>query len=137
MSADGFRERNLDMLREGQAALNVAFGAILSAYAGNSLAEIDNGPFDHAALGRFFIAVAVFILGLCVGNAMILRGEYRLAALLLGFGLIGAVFADEAGRKLGFETAILRLLASTWFVALLASNALLTFIHYIHHRNRK
>lgn len=133
----GFRERNLEMLREGQAALNVAFSAILSAYVGNSLAEIDNAPFDHGALARFFVAVAVFILGLILGNSLLLRGEHRLATFLLVAGLIGAAFAHEAGRKLGFETSILRLLAITWFVALLASNALLTFIHYLHHRNRK
>lgn len=70
-----FTTRNVAMLREAQAALNVAFGAILSAYVGISLAEIDNHPFDHHVLARFFIALAVFILGLSVGNSLILRGE--------------------------------------------------------------
>ena len=131
---EAFRERNVEVLREGQNALNVAFGAILSAYIGNSLAEIDNRPFDHTALAWFFIFVAVFILGLCVGNTVILRGEFRLGALFLVLGAIGAVLAHNQGRHLGFEVIILRILAFCWVAALLGSNALLTTINYIHHR---
>jgi hypothetical protein len=58
----GFRRRITHVLTEAQNALNVAFGAILSAYIGNSLAEIDNRPFDHVALAKFFMLLAVFIL---------------------------------------------------------------------------
>lgn len=134
---DGFRERNVEVLREGQNALNVAFGAILSAYIGNSLAEIDNHPFDHATLAKFFIYVAIFILGLCVGNSVILRGEFKFGAVLLVIGAIGAMLAHGAGRDMGFEVVILRLLASCWIVALLGSNALLTSVNYLHHRNLK
>lgn len=134
---DGFRESNVEVLREGQNALNVAFGAILSAYIGNSLTEIDNRPFDHVALAWFFIFVAIFILGLCVGNVVILRGEYRLGALFLGCGAVGAALAHSQGRLLGFEVVILRLLAFCWVAALLGSNALLTAVNYIHHRRFK
>jgi len=132
---DGFRERNVEVLREAQNALNVAFGAILSAYVGNSLAEIDNHAFDHALLGRFFIFVAIFILGLCVGNSVILRGEYKFGALFLGVGAIGAVLAYRSGNGLGFEVVVLRLLAFCWIAALLGSNAILTAINYVRHRN--
>ena len=131
-----FRTRNAQVLREAQNALNVAFGAILSAYIGNSLAEIDNHPFDHHSLARFFIAIAVFILGLCVGNSVILRGEYRLGVVFLGIAAIGATVAHHEGRLLGFEVVILRLLAGCWVVSLLASDAIVTAINYIHHRNR-
>ena len=132
---DGFRERNVEVLREAQAALNVAFGAILSAYIGNSLAEIDNRPFDHTLLAKFFIYVAIFILGLCVGNSVILRGEFKFGAVFLGVGAIGAVLAHSAGRSMGFEVVILRLLASCWIIALLGSNALLTSVNYLRHRS--
>ena len=124
------------MLREAQAALNVAFGAILSAYVGISLAEIDNHPFDHHVLARFFIALAVFILGLSVGNSMILRGEFRLSAIFLILALVAAVFAHHEVTVLRFEGAILRILAGCWVVALLGSNVVLTAINYLHHRNR-
>ena len=132
-----FWERNIEVLREGQNALNVAFGAILSAYVGNSLAEIDNRPFNHVALGWFFIFVAIFILGLCVGNAVILRGEFKLGAAFLAIGTVGAVLAHSEGRVIGFEVVVLRLLALCWVVALLGSNALLTIVNYVHHRNIK
>ncbi|WP_295560794.1 hypothetical protein [uncultured Sphingomonas sp.] len=131
-----FTTRNVAMLREAQAALNVAFGAILSAYVGISLAEIDNHPFDHHVLARFFIALAVFILGLSVGNSLILRGEFRLSAIFLMLALIAAVFAHHEGTVLRFEGAILRILAGCWVVALLGSNIALTAINYLHHRNR-
>jgi len=124
------------MLREAQAALNVAFGAILSAYVGISLAEIDNHPFDHHVLARFFLAVAVFILGLAVGNSMILRMEFRLGLTLMGIALAAAVYAYHEAAVLGFEGAILRILAGCWVVALLGSNAALTAINYLHHRKR-
>jgi hypothetical protein len=118
-----FLRRNVAILQEAQVALNIAFGAILSAYIGNSLAEIDNRPFDH-------------VLGLCLGNSFILRGEYRVGSLFLTVALVAAVFAHTEGRTLGFEVVILRLLSVCWFVALLGSDAVLTVINYIHHRNR-
>ncbi|MGH6616966.1 hypothetical protein [Sphingomonas sp.] len=137
VTPEGFYARNLEVLREAQTALNVAFGAILSAYIGNSLAEIDNGPFDHTALAKFFVFIAIFIIGLCVGNSVILRGEFRLGVLFLIIAAGAAVAAHSQGRSLGFEVAILRILAGCWVGALLGSNAVLTAIHYIHHRNRK
>ena len=137
MNESRFLRRNVAILQEAQVALNIAFGAILSAYIGNSLAEIDNHPFDHAVLARFFLLVAVFILGLCLGNSFILRGEYRVGLLFLSVALVAAGFAHEEGRTLGFEVVILRLLSACWFVALLGSDAVLTAINYIHHRNRK
>jgi uncharacterized membrane protein YiaA len=130
----GFRRRITHVLTEAQNALNVAFGAILSAYIGNSLAEIDNRPFDHVALAKFFMLLAVFILGLCVGNSLLLRGEYRFAAVLLAVGAGGALLAHEVGRVLGFEVVILRILATCWIVALLGSNLILTLFLYLHHR---
>jgi hypothetical protein len=133
----GFRERNVEVLREAQAALNVAFGAILSAYIGNSLADIDNGPFDHMLLAKFFVLIAVFILGLCVGNAVILRGEFFMGGLFLMGSLAAALFAHHAGAQLGFEVSILRILSACWVLGLLGSNAVLTTINYVHHRNRK
>jgi uncharacterized membrane protein YiaA len=134
MNRIGFRRRITHVLTEAQNALNVAFGAILSAYIGNSLTEIDNRPFDHAALAQFFMMLAVFILGLCVGNSLLLRGEYRFAAILLAVGAIAAVLAHATGRTLGFEVVILRILATCWVVALLGSNLILTFSLYLHHR---
>ncbi len=130
----GFRRRTTHVLTEAQNALNVAFGAILSAYIGNSLAEIDNAPFDHHALARFFLGLAVFILGLCVGNSLLLRGEFRPAALLLLIGAVGAVFAHAEGQALGFEVVVLRILCGCWVSALLGSNLILTLFLYIHHR---
>jgi hypothetical protein len=134
---DSFRQRNVEVLREAQAALNVAFGAILSAYVGNSLAEIDNRAFDHVLLAKFFVLIALFILGLCVGNAVILRGEFMMGALFLAGALVAALFAHHAGAQLGFEVVVLRVLTACWVFGLLGSNAALTAINYIHHRNRK
>lgn len=132
-----FRARNRRVLTEAQSAVNVGFGAILSAYVGNSLAEIDNHPFDHHALARFFLLVAAFILCLCVGNSVILRGEYKLGAgFLLAAGIV-AFFAYGEGKLLGFEVVILRLLTGCWAIALLGSDAVLTLINYIHHRDAK
>lgn len=131
-----FRTRNTQVLREAQNALNIAFGAILSAYVGNSLAEIDNRTFDHHALARFFIAVAVFILGLCVANSAILRGEYRLGMIFAALALSGAAAAHHEGATLGFEVIVLRVLAGCWVVSLIGSNAVLTAINYLHHRKR-
>ncbi|WP_206362096.1 hypothetical protein [Sphingomonas montana] len=129
-----FRRRNAETLREAQNALNVAFGAILSAYVGNSLADIDNRPFDHVRLAGFFILIAVFILGLCVSNVMMMRREWALSAFFLGGGLVAAVFAHELGREVGFEVVVLRILTLCWVVALLGSNAMLTLIVWLHHR---
>ncbi|MCI4589773.1 hypothetical protein MOK15_06670 [Sphingobium sp. BYY-5] len=135
VSIDRFRERNVDILREAQNALNIAFGALLSAYAGNSLADIDNHPFDHVMLAQFFVAVALFILGLCVGNNVILRGEFKLGAVFISLSVVCGLWAHHAGRMLGFEVVILRLLTATWLFALLVSDAALTVIVYLHHRN--
>jgi len=123
-----------DTLRDGQEALNVAFGAVLSAYIGNSLAEIDNRPFAHGLLAEFILCLAVFILGLCVGNAALLRGNYWFAAVLLLIGAAGGVVAHEVGRRLGFEVAILRILALCWVGSLLGSNVVLSLFVYLHHR---
>ena len=131
-----FVTRNVAVLREAQNALNVAFGAILSAYVGVSLTEIDNWPFDHAVLARFFLGLAVFILCLCVGNSVILRGDYRLGAVFLVLAGGAAAAAHHEALVLGFEGAILRILSACWVVGLLGSNAALTAINYIHHRNR-
>jgi hypothetical protein len=136
VTSRAFVAHNVEVLREAQNALNVAFGAILSAYVGASLSEIDNHPFDQHVLARFFLALAVFILGLCVGNSVILRGEYRLGVLFLGFAAGAAVIAHHEAYELGFQPAILRILSGCWIVALLGSNAVLTAINYIHHRNR-
>jgi hypothetical protein len=131
-----FGARNVAVLREAQTALNVAFGAILSAYVGVSLSEIDNHPFDHHALAWFFLGLAVFILGLSVGNSVILRGDYRLGAVFLVLAAVAAIAAHWQAVALGFEGAILRILSACWIVGLLGSNAALTAINYIHHRNR-
>ncbi len=131
-----FVTRNVAVLREAQNALNVAFGAILSAYVGVSLTEIDNRPFDHAVLARFFLGLAVFILCLCVGNSVISRGDYRLGAVFLVLAGGAAAAAHHEALVLGFEGAILRILSACWVVGLLGSNAALTAINYIHHRNR-
>ncbi|WP_267435951.1 hypothetical protein [Sphingomonas sp. GM_Shp_1] len=131
-----FSARNTAVLREAQGALNVAFGAILSAYVGVSLSNIDNHPFDHHTLARFFLGVAGFILCLCVGNSVILRGEFRLGIAFLLLGAAAAYVGLMEARHLGFETAILRILSGCWIVALLGSNAVLTAINYLHHRDR-
>ncbi|MEG3082608.1 hypothetical protein U1707_03060 [Sphingomonas sp. PB2P12] len=136
VSDRAFVSRNIAVLREAQAALNVAFGAILSAYVGVSLSEIDNHPFDHHVLARFFIGIAVFILCLCVGNSVIMRAEFRLGAMFLIFSAVAGYCAHHEALRLGFEGAILRILAASWVVSLLGSNAVLTAINYIHHRNR-
>lgn len=133
----GFRESNTKILTEAQNALNIAFGAILSAYVGISLAEIDNKPFDHSLLARFFVALAIFILCLSLGNSVTLRGEYRLGSMFLALGAIAAVVAHGTGRTLGFEVVILRVLAVCWVTALLGSNAVLTAINYLHHRKKR
>ncbi|WBO24586.1 hypothetical protein [Sphingomonas abietis] len=122
------------VLRDAQEAVNVAFGAILSAYVGNSLAEIDNHAFDHAVLARFFVLLAVFILGLTMGNSALVRGEWQLGLPALAVGWIAAGFAHHEGQLLGFEASILRLIAFCWFGALIASDAILSAINYFHHR---
>jgi len=129
-----FGRRNAETLREAQNALNVAFGAILSAYVGNMLGEIDNQPFDHARLAGFFLLLGVFILGLCVGNVMFLRREWALGCFFLGAGMVAAIFAHGFARTLGFEVAVLRILVLCWVVALLGSNLVLTLIGWLHHR---
>jgi uncharacterized membrane protein YiaA len=132
-----FRRRNIRIVSEAQNALNIAFGAILSAYIGNSLTEIDDHRFDHVAMAQFFVFLAAFILGLCMGNSMLMRGEYRFGLLFLAIGGAGAVLAHHVGRTIGFEVAVLRILAICWVVVLLGSNAMLTLINYIHHWKTK
>jgi hypothetical protein len=122
------------VLKDAQEAINVAFGAILSAYVGNSLAEIDNHAFDHALLARFFVLLAVFILGLTMGNSALVRGEWRLGMAALVIGWIAAAFAHHEGQLLGFEAVILRLIAFCWFGALIATDTILSAITYFHHR---
>lgn len=136
VSDRAFVSRNIAVLREAQTALNVAFGAILSAYVGVSLSKMEDGPFDHHVLARFFLGVAVFILCLCVGNSVILRADFKLGALFLLLAGVAAVVAHHEALRLGFEGAILRLLTGCWVIGLLGSNAVLTAINYIHHRNR-
>ena len=130
-----YRDSHRATLKDGQEALNIAFGAILSAYIGNSLAEIDNRPFNHAHLAQFILGLAVFILGLCVGNATLLRGNYRLGGLFLVIGAMGAVVAHGVGHELGFEVVILRILALCWIGSLLGSNLVLSLLVHLHHRN--
>ncbi len=137
LTSPGFRRRIVHILTEAQNALNIAFGAILSAYIGNALAEIDNGPFNHMTLAKFFVALGVFILGLCVGNALLLRGEYKAAALLLTLGAIAAVIAHGEGRLLGFEVVVLRILAICWATALLLGDLVLTLLLYVRHHTRR
>jgi len=137
VSEPSFRLIHRETLKEGQEALNVAFGAILSAYIGNSLAEIDNAPFDQMHLAEFIICLAIFILGLCVGNAALQKGNYGFGVVILAIGLIAGVLAHSTGRQLGFEVAILRILALCWVGSLLGSNLLLSFFVYIHHRNSR
>ena len=135
----GDRSRRLDhleTLREGQEALNIAFGAILSAYIGNSLTEIDNRPFDHLLLAQFIVCLALFILGLCVGNATLMRGNYGFAAGVLALGAVAAVRAHHVGRELGFEVVILRILGFCWIGSLLGSNLLLSLFVFLHHRDQ-
>ena len=136
VSDRAFSARNIAVLREAQGALNVAFGAILSAYVGVSLNHMESQPFDHHTLARFFLGVAGFILCLCVGNSVILRGDYRLGAVFLVLAGGAAAAAHHEALVLGFEGAILRILSACWVVGLLGSNAALTAINYIHHRNR-
>ncbi|WP_231639366.1 hypothetical protein [Sphingomonas profundi] len=134
MNRIGFRRRTTHVLTEAQNALNVSFGAILSAYIGNSLAEIDNRQFDHHALAQFFLSLTLFIIGLCLGNALMMRGEYRFAGVMLTVGAIGAVLAHGLGRTLGFEVVVLRILCGCWVTALVGSHLILTLFLYIHHR---
>lgn len=131
-----FAVRNIAVLREAQNGLNVAFGAILSAYIGVGLAQIDHSRFDTHVLARFFLCIGTFILCLCVGNSMLHRSEYRLAATFLLIGGAAALFASHEARLLGFELTILRILTSVWVVGLLASNVALTIIISLHHRKR-
>jgi hypothetical protein len=57
---------------------------------------MESQPFDHHTLARFFLGVAGFILCLCVGNSVILRGEVRLGILFLLLGA-GAAYIEVAG----------------------------------------
>ncbi|RYM11727.1 MULTISPECIES: hypothetical protein [Sphingobium] len=136
MKSGGFYERNAIVLMEAHNALNLAFGAILSAYVGNSLANIDHHSYNHATLARFFILIAISILGLCVGNTVMLRGDFTMGAMFALVALIAGLYAFRAGGELGFEVVVLRVLSECWIGALLMSNTVLTIINYINHRNR-
>ena len=107
VSDRAFSARNIAVLREAQGALNVAFGAILSAYVGVSLSHMESQPFDHHTLARFFLGVAGLILFLCVGNSVILRGEVRLGIpfLLLGAGACYILLREA--QNLSVATAVL------------------------------
>ena len=65
-------------------------------------------------------------------------GLAYIATALLFLVLAGgaAAAAHHEALVLGFEGAILRILSACWVVGLLGSNAALTAINYIHHRNR-
>ncbi|MEH3106028.1 MAG: hypothetical protein PGN09_01690 [Sphingomonas fennica] len=129
-----FRRRHAHVLAEAQGALNISFGAILSAYIGIGLADVDNHPFDHHVMARFFLLLAAFVMSLCVGNTLLLRGELRPAAILLAVAVVAALAAHHEGRVLGFEVTILRIVSGCWFVALLASDALLTLFLHLHRK---
>ncbi len=60
-----FRRRHAHVLAEAQGALNISFGAILSAYIGIGLSDVDNHPFDHHVMARFFLLLAAFVMSLC------------------------------------------------------------------------
>ena len=59
---------------------------------------------------------------------------FQAVFLVLAGGAAAA--AHHEALVLGFEGAILRILSACWVVGLLGSNAALTAINYIHHRNR-
>ncbi len=131
-----FRRRHRQVLTEAQAALNISFGAILSAYIGNGLGTVDNHPFDHHVMARFFMLLAAFVMSLCVGNTLLLRGEPKAAAILLAAAIVAALAAHHEGQVLGFEVAILRIVSGCWFVALLAGDAVLTLFLHLHRGRR-
>ena len=129
-----FGRRLVATLTEGQNALNIAFGAILSAYIGTMLAAIDDKPFDTWTLAAFFILVGVFIGGLCIGNLVVLRKHFGLGLGFLTTGAVAAWLSLGAARRLGFELPILRIMYVCWYAMLVATDGLLTAIVFVHHR---
>lgn len=132
-----FRKRVVATLTTTENALNIAFGAILSAYIGNVLTVVDNGPFNQWALAGFFLLVGLFIGGLCLGNTIMLEGRFRLGALLMAGGSVAAFFSLRLAAALAFEVPILRILYVCWISMLLGSNAVMTLVLYLHHKSAK
>lgn len=130
-----FGERLLTTLTEGQNALNIAFGAILSAYVGTMLAAIDDKPFNQLTLAFFFVLIGVFIGGLCIGNLILLRRHYGLGISFLAAGALAAWFSLETAAMLGFELPILKVMYVCWYAMLIATDGLLTGIIFLHHRS--
>ena len=93
-----FGRRLVSTLTEGQNALNIAFGAILSAYIGTVLAAIDDKPFNMWTLAGFFVLIGVFIGGLCIGNLVVLRKHFGLGLGFLVTGAIAASLSLDAAR---------------------------------------
>ena len=129
-----FGRRLVTTLTEGQNALNIAFGAILSAYIGTMLAAIDDKPFDQWTLAVFFILIGVFIGGLCIGNLVVLRKHFGLGLGFLATGAVAAAMSLDAARALGFELPILKVMFVCWYAMLVATDGLLTAIVFFHHR---
>lgn len=129
-----FGRRLVATLTEGQNALNIAFGAILSAYIGNVLAGIDDKPFDLWTLAGFFILIGMFIGGLCIGNLVVLRKHFGLGLGFLATGAVAAALSLDAARALGFELPILKVMFVCWYAMLVATDGLLTAIVFFHHR---
>ena len=132
-----FRKRVVATLTTMENALNIAFGAILSAYIGNVLTVVDNGPFDHFALAGFFLLVGLFIGGLCLGNTIMLEGRFKTGLGLMGLGAVAAFFSLRVAADLAFEVPILQILYVCWVGMLLGSNAVMTFVLYLHHKSAK
>ena len=130
-----FGERLLTTLTEGQNALNIAFGAILSAYIGTVLAAIDDRPFSQWTLAAFFILIGVFIGGLCIGNLIMLRRHFGLGLSFLVAGAIAADLSLRTAQTLGFELPILKVMYVCWYAMLIATDGLLTAIIFLHHRS--
>ena len=133
--ATSFRARVVDTLTQGQNALNIAFGAILSAYVGNVLTIIDNAPFNHWALAGFFVLLGTFIGGLCLGNAIVLDGHIGLGALFMAGGAIAACISLKIATLLAFEVPILKILYVCWVGMLVGSNVVLTVVIFLHHKS--
>jgi hypothetical protein len=129
-----FGRRLVATLTEGQNALNIAFGAILSAYIGTVLAAIDDKPFDVVTLAAFFVLIGVFIGGLCIGNLVVLRKHFGLGVGFLVVGAIAASLSLDTAHALGFELPILKVMYVCWYAMLIATDALLTAIVFFHHR---
>lgn len=130
-----FGRRLVATLTEGQNALNIAFGAILSAYIGTVLAAIDDKPFDQWTLAGFFVLIGVFIGGLCIGNLVVLRKHFGLGLGFLATGAVAAYLSLGAARRLGFELPILKVMFVCWYAMLVATDGLLTAIIFFHHRS--